>query len=46
MFIIIWNVMKIGEKQRTMLAQYMLSATCSVCVVMSDFLILHIYQGN
>ena len=46
MHILIWNVMKIGEKQHTMLAkpqtQYsMLSATTSVCVcMMSDFRIL------
>ena len=32
MYIIILNVMKIGEKQRTMLARYsMLSATLRVC---------------
>ena len=35
MHILIWNVMKIGEKQRTMLAQTqysVLSATLCVCV--------------
>ena len=50
MYIIIWNVMKMGEKQPTMLAQYsVLSAMLCVCggggcvyvCAMSDFWILY-----
>ena len=32
MYIIIWNVMKIGEKQHTMLAQYRVLSATLVCV--------------
>ena len=44
MYILIRNVMKIGKKQLTMLAQTqysMLSATLFVCSVMPGFWILH-----